>query len=37
MQTAANKPDALLITITLFGLGMLLTAAMQALLSGLPI
>lgn len=32
MQFSAQKPDTLVVTITLFGLGTLLTAAMQALL-----
>jgi len=32
MQLTAQKPDALALTVTLFGLGTLLTAAVQALL-----
>lgn len=31
MLSSAPKPDALVVTITLLGLGTLLTAAMQAL------
>ena len=33
MTTLIQKPDALAVTVTLFGLGTLLTAAMQALIS----
>jgi len=32
MTTITQKPDALAVTVTLFGLGTLLTAAVQALL-----
>jgi hypothetical protein len=31
MQVSSQKPDVLIITVTLFGLGTLLTAAVQAL------
>mgnify|MGYP003576472861 CR=1 FL=1 len=33
MQLSTQKPDVLIITITLFGLGTLLTAVVQALVS----